>query len=72
MINCFNCPTVVTIGFNSTGYSVHESDGSVLLTVHVLLGEIFGEDVTVHVRLTTLHGTANGILPSLIHHCCHN
>ena len=52
---------MITIGFNSTGYSVNESDGSVLVTVHVLLEEMFGEGVTVHVRLITLHGTAYGI-----------
>ena len=50
---------MVTIGFNSTGYSVNESDGSLLLTV-LVLEEMFSEGVTVHVRLTTLHGTANG------------
>ena len=63
---------MVTIGFNSTGYSITENDGSVLLTVHVLLEEMFGEGVTVHVRLITLHGTANGMLLSPIHQCWHN
>ena len=50
---------MLTIGFNSTSYSINESGGSVLLTVHVL-GEMFGKDVAIHVRLTTLHDTANG------------
>ena len=50
---------MLTIGFNSTRYSLHENDGSVLLTVHVL-EEMVGEGVDIHVRLTTLHGTANG------------
>ena len=50
---------MLTIGFNSTGYSVNENDGSVLVTVRVL-EEMFGEGVDVPVRLTTLHGTANG------------
>ena len=55
---------MLTIGFNSTSYFLHESDGSVLLTVHVFEGMV-GEGVDVHVRLTTLHGTANGTTVTL-------
>ena len=52
---------MLTIGFNSTRYSISENGGSVLLTVHAL-EKMFGKDVTVHVRLTTLQDTANGTI----------
>ena len=50
---------MLTIGFNSTGYSINESGGNVLLSVHVL-EKMISEDVIIHVRLTTFHDTANG------------
>lgn len=50
---------MINIGFNSNIYHVNESDGTVLLTVQVLEGT-FNEGVSVHVRLTTLSGSANG------------
>ena len=45
--------TEVTIGFNSTTYTVRESDGSVLLQISLKSG-IFDEDAIVSVRLNTV------------------
>ena len=50
--------TEVTIGFNSTTYTVRESDGSVLLQISLKNG-IFDEDASVTVRLNTVNGSAD-------------
>ena len=50
--------TDVTIGFNSTTYTVRESDGSVLLQISLKNGT-FDEDTTVTVRLNTVNGSAD-------------
>ena len=64
--------TEVTIGFNSTTYTVRESDGSVLLQIGLHNG-IFDEDVTVSVRLNTVNGSADSMqnhqCTSCIHFC---
>ena len=59
--------TVVTIGFNSTTYTVRESDGSVLLQI-ILQSGIFDEDATVSVRLNTV--TVNDSADSKQSHKC--
>jgi hypothetical protein len=50
--------TDVTIGFNSTTYTVTESEGSVLLQIELINGE-FGDSATVNVSLNTINGSAN-------------
>ena len=58
MIVTINRYTIdVTIGFNSTTYTVRESDGSVLLQIDLLNGE-FDNNVAVSVRLNTIDGSA--------------
>ena len=59
--------TVVTIGFNSTTYTVTESDGSVLLQINLKSG-IFDEDANVSVRLNTI--TVNDSADSEQSHKC--
>ena len=49
---------MITIGFNSTTYTVRESDGSVSLSIGVKEGVL--EDITVCVKLNTINGSANG------------
>ena len=47
----------VTIGFNSTAYTVRESNGSLLLQIDLLNGE-FDNNVAISVRLNTVNGSA--------------
>ena len=54
---------MLTIGFNSTTYTVKESDGSVPLSIGVIKGVL--EDVTVRIKLITISGSANGNLKLL-------
>ena len=49
--------TEVTIGFEETVYSVLETDGSVMVPVVLLVGELSSD---VMVRITTDDGTATG------------
>ena len=66
MLINFYYSTVLTIGFNSTTYTVKESDGSVPLSIGVIKGAL--EDVTVRVKLITISGSANGkLLYALMH-----
>ena len=58
MIATINRYTIdVTIGFNSTTYTVRESNGSVLLQIDLLNGE-FDNNSAVSVRLNTVDGSA--------------
>ena len=57
-VDNFDYSIVVTIGFDSTTYTVRESDGSVALSI-VLMEGMFG-DISVNVRLNTINGSANG------------
>ena len=57
-VDNFDYSIVVTIGFNSTTYTVRESDGNVSLSIGLMDG-MFG-DVSVNVRLTTINGSAKG------------
>ena len=58
MIATINRYTIdVTIGFNSTTYTVRESNGSVLLQIDLLNGE-FDDNVAISVRLNTVNGSA--------------
>ena len=58
MITTINWYTIdVTIGFNSTTYTVREINGSVLLQIDLLNGE-FDNNVAVSVRLNTVDGSA--------------
>lgn len=49
---------VITIGFNSTTYTVRESNGSTLLDVSLKSG-IFDEYATAAVRFITVNGSAD-------------
>ena len=58
MIATINRYTIdVTIGFDSTTYTVRESNGSVLLQINLLTGE-FDNNVAISVRLNTVDGSA--------------
>ena len=58
MITTINRYTIdVTIGFNSTTYTVRESNGSVPLQIDLLNGE-FDINVVISVRLNTVNGSA--------------
>ena len=48
----------ITIGFNSTTYTVTERDSRVALCIRVISGE-FDDTATVNVRLNTVSGTAD-------------
>ena len=48
----------ITIGFNSTTYTVRESDSRVVLCIRVISGE-FDDTAIVNVRLNTVSGTAD-------------
>ena len=49
----------LVIGFDSVSYSVHENDGSIVVTVEILSGSLSG---SVEVRLTTVDGSARGVV----------
>ena len=51
-------PVLVTLGFNSTSYSVREDAGSISVSVSVMSGTV-SQDVTVTLSVAT-DGTATG------------
>ena len=51
-------PVVITIGFVATMYPVDEDDGSAVVSVAVLFGELSGD---VEVTMSTQRGSAIGM-----------